>query len=592
MHLFGEAVENLRFLWYTLLTKNEKRCGRMPKTPLLPLPDGLEMVSVSVTDQEVQIQVNSTRERACCPRCSTSSTSIHSSYCRTPLELPCAGQNVRLVLTVKKFFCREETCPQKIFVERLPEFLEPSSRVTCRLRTVVRAIAGAFNAKGGAQLGAQMGITLSRMTYLRSLLRSPIPPGERVTRVGIDDFAWKRGASYGTVIVNLDTHTIVDLLPDREAESVKRWLEAHQGIEIVSRDRGGAYADGATQGAPLAQQCADRWHLCANLGDAVERFLIREQIHLPEETAIDQETEPKPVADAPPPKPLTTFSATPAQQGRTQARLLRKWKRVQRVKELHEQGMGVRKIAEEMGLARNTVRTYLRQSPEPPLPTPRPLRASILDPYETYLLERWSQGCHHATQLFQEIQAKGFRGSQTLVRAYVGHLRKSTNAGRKPCSRKQRAKAVSPRALRWLLTRKREKLDPEDQARLDQLLAISPDVQTVQELIHQFMELVRERKGPQLRTWMEKASASDIPELKSFVAGIGRDYDAVEAGLTLPYSQGPVEGAVNKIKTHKRMMYGRARFPLLRQKMLHQANWEKKEAMEAKSSKLVHQKGA
>jgi transposase len=146
--------------------------------------------------------------------------------------------------------------------------------------------------------------------------------------------------------------------------------------------------------------------------------------------------------------------------------------------------------------------------------------------------------------------------------------------------------------LRWLLTRKREKLDQEDQARLDQLLTISTDVQAVHELVQQFMELVRERKGAQLRTWMEEAIKSDIPEIKSFVAGLERDYDAVKAGLTLRWSQGPVEGAVNKIKTHKRLMYGRARFPLLRQKMLHQAHQGTGKREETRISKTAHQKGA
>jgi transposase len=495
---------------------------------------------------------------------------------------------VRLELTVKKFFCREKTCPQKIFVERLPEFLEPSSRLTSRLRSIVQAIGGAFNAQGGARLGTQLGISLSRMTYLRSLLRASIPLIEQVKHVGIDDFAWKRGKSYGTVIVDLDTHHIIDLLPDREAATVQRWLEEHEDIDIVSRDRGGAYADGATQGAPQAQQCADRWHLCSNLGEAIERFLIRTQTQLPEPQPA--ETEQPAEAGASP--PLSSYSATPAQQGRTQARLLRKWKVYQRIKELHAEGMSLRKIGEELGLARNTVRKYFREPPELPKPTPRAFRASLLDPYDNYLLERLSQGCRNAAQLFREIREKGFTGSLSITKAYVRFLQSSTAEGKAPRTRSQRAEAISPRELRWLLTHKREKLDQEDQARLDQLLTVSTEVQTAHTLVQSFLEMVRERKGQQLRAWMEKATRSDIPELKSFVAGVERDYDAVEAGLTLPWSQGPVEGAVNKIKTHKRLMYGRAGFKLLRQKMLHQVNQRESGAKRAKVPRSVHQKGA
>jgi len=532
----------------------------MPTTPLLPLPDGLEIIAVSMTEKELQVRVTSHRVSSICPQCSKPSRSIHSYYRRKPLELPCAGQTVRLELSVKKFFCREKTCPQKIFAERLPEFVEPSSRLTSRLRTIVQAIAGAFNAKGGARLGAQLGIRLSRMTYLRSLLRFSLSPVDQVKHVGVDDFAWKRGKSYGTVLVDLDTHDIIDLLPDREATTVEHWLEKHEEVEIVSRDRGGAYADGATQGAPQAQQCADRWHLCSNLGEAVERFLIRTQAHLPE-------TQPAEAGASP---PLSSYSATPAQQGRTQARLLRKWKVYQRVKELHAEGMSLRRIGEELGLARNTVRKYFREPPDPPRPVPRAFRASLLDPYDDYLLERLSQGCRNAAQLFREIRAQGFSGSLSMTKAYVRYLQASTKDGKAPRTRTQRAEAISPRQLRWLLTHKREKLDQEEQTRLDQLLQVSTDVQTIYTCLQSFLAMVRSRTGEQLRSWMETASASNIAELKSFVAGIERDYDAVKAGLTLPWSQGPVEGAVNKIKTHKRLMYGRASFPLLRQKMLYQ----------------------
>jgi transposase len=215
------------------------------------------------------------------------------------------------------------------------------------------------------------------------------------------------------------------------------------------------------------------------------------------------------------------------------------------------------------------VRKYLRQAPEPPLPTPRPLRASQLDRYEDYILKRWKEGERNAAQIYREISAMGYQGANTMVRASVRHLRTSTSDGSSPCTRKQRAAAVSPRALRWLLTKPREKLEEIEQTRLDQLLKLSPEVQTIHALLHTFMDMVGERKQDQLRAWMQQATQSGIPELKSFVAGIERDYDAVHAALHLPWSQGQTEGFVNKLKTVKRMLFGRAGFELLRQRLLH-----------------------
>jgi transposase len=420
----------------------------------------------------------------------------------------------------------------------------------------VQDIGFATCGKGGERLSCKLGMPLSDATLLWSLYLVPLPPVGQVEVIGIDDWSYRRGKRFGSIIVDLRTHKIIDLLPQRSVESVVAWLEAHPEVEVVSRDRGGTYVDGATQGAPLATQVCDRWHLLKNLGEAVETFLIRARIRLPE-TATDVPT---------PERPLTTYSATPAQQGRTQGRLLRKWKLYERIQELHQGGMSLRRIGEELGLARNTVRKYFRQPPEPPLPTPRPLQASKLDRFEDYILTRLSQGCINAVQIHREITDMGFEGGQTNVRAYVAHLRKST-----PASRKKRAQAISPRSLRWLLACERKELDQEEQTQLDQLLTVSQEVRTVHTLLHAFLDLVRERKPEQLRPWMEQATNSGIRELKSFAAGIERDYDPVKAALRLPWSQGVTEGKVNKLKTYKRMMYGRAGFRLLRQRLLHDA---------------------
>jgi transposase len=533
----------------------------MPTTPLLPFPEGLEITSISEGTEEVVVRVTSHRRTSQCPVCGVPSSTIHSYYRRKPRDLPCAGRPIRLLLTVKKFVCRQTKCPRKIFVERLPDLIEVSSRLTKRLRSAVQDIGFATCGKGGERLSCKLGMSISDATLLWSLSLVPPPEIGSVEVIGIDDWSYRRGKRFGSILVDLRTHKIIDLLPERTVESVVAWLEAHPEVEIVSRDRGGTYVDGVTQGAPLAIQVCDRWHVLKNLGEAVETFLIRAHNHLPETAKAVPTLE----------RPLTTYSATPAQQGRTQARLLRKWKLYQRIQELHEGGMSLRKIGEELGVARNTVRKYFRQPPELPLPRPRPLQSSKLDRYEDYILTRLSQGCLNATQIHREIAEMGFEGGRTNVRAYVAHLRKSTANGKAPVKRSEQAQAVSPRSLRWLLTRERQDLNQEEQVQLDQLLSLSEEVRIVHTLLHAFLDLVRERKPEQLRPWMEQATSSGIRELKSFVAGIERDYDAVKAALRLPWSQGVTEGKVNKLKTYKRMMYGKAGFHLLRLRLLHDA---------------------
>ncbi len=374
-----------------------------------------------------------------------------------------------------------------------------------------------------------------------------------------------RGKRYGTVIIDLETHRLIDILPDREAESVKQWLSAHPEIEVVSRDRAGAYADGAAQGAPQAQQIADRWHVCKNLGDAVETYFVRKKIQIP--PSPSSETAPLEMPALPPLPPTAPVKRTRASQAKTE----RKQAVVDQVKQMHKEGNSIHTIATRLNLARNTIRRYVRME-GPVQPTLRPRKPSQLDPFYDYLCQRFKDGCSNAYQLFQEIQEKGYRGGETSVRSFVARLRKGLSGMARPPKRAKHGEAVStvsPRELRWLLSKREEDLTQEEQQDKKRLLESSQEVKELYYLLQSFLEMLRERQPERLNGWMKQARESGIKELGSFVAGIERDYDAVRAGLTFPWSQGPVEGTVNKIKTHKRLMYGRASFTLLRQKLLH-----------------------
>ena len=195
----------------------------MPTPLLIPLPEGLEITSVSETKEEVLIRVISTHAFSPCPLCSTLSSAVHSYYRRKPADLPCAGRPIRLLLTVRKFFCRNATCSRKVFAERLPELLQPASRLTIRLREALQTLGFALNGEGGARLAGRLGMPISATTLLRSLHLVPPPPVGNVRVVGLDDFAWRRGQRYGTIIIDQERHVVLDVLPERTPESVQKW---------------------------------------------------------------------------------------------------------------------------------------------------------------------------------------------------------------------------------------------------------------------------------------------------------------------------------------------------------------------------------
>lgn len=569
----------------------------MPRSPvsiLLPLPRGLKITLVSEGLDGVLVHVTSIRRRARCPLCQAPSRHIHSRYCRTPADQPCVGRPLRLLLNVRKFFCKAANCPRKVFTERLPELVEPSSRLTIRLRSALRQVGFTCGGKGGERLATKLGMGVSDTTVLWSvqLEQTPTPATdatEQVRAVGIDDWSWRRGQRYGTIIVDLERRRVLDLLPDRSVESISTWLAARPSIEIVSRDRGANYVDGATKGAPQATQVADRWHLYKNLGDAVESFLVRARVRLPDETSLltaEQGGEALAAvlsssstrATSPTISPMQSFlplphpaiSTTPLRLEQSKARAQRKWQLHQQVHSLRSQGLSLHQVVKEVGLARNTVRKYARQ-PVPAVPAepiPRPGRPSVLDPYAEYLLKRWNEGCHNGGLLFGEIREQGYPGGKTVLKDYIRYLRTHPSQTISSRLRQQRSASASPRELRWLLARQREDLDEEQQARLNRLLASSTEAQQIHALLQNFHVMLRHKQHERLDCWLEQAQKSGIPEMKSFALGIHRDHEAVKAAIFLPWSQGQTEGQVNKLKTLKRAMFGRAGFPLLRQRML------------------------
>lgn len=363
--------------------------------------------------------VRSTQSSSKCPSCGTSSVRVHSHYTRDPADLPVAGTTVTLHVEVRRCYCDQRDCARHTFSASFPDFLAPYQRRTQRLEHTVRELGLALGGAAGARLARQLAIRLRPDTLLRALHRQEPTPAPAPRVLGVDDWALRRGHTYGTVRVDLERHRPLDLLPARKAETLAAWLKQPPGIELISRDRAGAYAEGARQGAPEALQVADRWPLLNNLRETLERVLNRHHRAL-QRTAEAVAALPPTVATAagsaapepasgPGPRPRTR-----AERDRTERRE-RRLARYQAVLELDRQGGSSRAIARQLGLQRVTVRRYLQAEglPERAARAPGP---RLLDPCRAYLPQRWNAGGHNARHRFRQLLGPGLQGSESIVR--------------------------------------------------------------------------------------------------------------------------------------------------------------------------------
>jgi transposase len=350
----------------------------------------------------------------------------------------------------------------------------------------------------------------------------------------------------------------VELLADRLSETFAEWLRTHPGAEVICRDRAGSYAEGARVGAPNAIQVADRWHLFRNLSDAVDRVARNHRGCLREQA--EQPTD-QPAAAA-----ASTLSSTVAADGIETMSGRRALVTRQRHAEVHallERGMSLHAISRQLQMQRNTVRRYARASTAEEMLTQNPKRGSQLDPFTGFLAMRWGQDCTNAVDLTAEIRRRGYRGSERSVRDLVSTWRTNPDPPSPTPVRPPTSRQVT-----MLMMRPRHKLTADEHQQLHDVLDRCETLRAVNELVSDFAGMARQRQGQHLNTWIAAAQASDSPQLRGFANGLLADYDAVRAGLTLPWSSGAVEGNVTRIKAIKRQMYGRANFDLLRRRVL------------------------
>ena len=499
------------------------------------IPAGLAVVQALPAPERVTIVTQPQAATATCPDCGTISRRIHSYYERLLGDLPWQGRPALLRVQARRFRCLDPFCPRQTFAERLSGVAPLAARRTERLGSLQGCLGLALGGEAGQRLAERLAMPVSADTLLRMTRQAgndnEPPPTPRI--LAVDDWAWRRGRRYGTILVDLERNATVDLLPDRQAETLAGWLRRHPGVEVVARDRAGAYADGVRQGAPDAipaanasrfGEVADRWHLLRNLGDAVRAVVDRQHAVVRRVAKQVGEQRPVPMVAAPAPgsaKPTAAVRRSQASHARRQAR----YKETAR---LHAAGVSISRIAAQLGADRKTIRVWL-QAGGPSL-WRKPPRAGVLAPHLGRLEQRWAEGCRNATLLWRELVGLGFASRYGTVKSWAGQRRKAdpeaatgVASGQPPSSR---------RLARMLMT-DIDTLPEAEQAFISALLAQAPELANGIAIAKRLNLLLRRKSQESLDAVLADAAGTPLAE---FAASLRHDLAAVQAALDLPWT--------------------------------------------------------
>lgn len=535
--------------------------------PAFLLPDTLQVkdCSVSLVEGQLTIEASSCQSASICPSCGCLGQRRHSRYIRIFCDLPTSGYSVKVLMLSGKYFCDNPDCTQKVFTERFTKEIYPYHRRFNRCAELLRSLALELGGNKGSAISRLANLPVSPSTILRIIKRQDLHVAQITSGIiGIDDWAFKKGKTYGTIIVDLYQNKVVDLLPDRECATICQWLRDHQEVAVISRDRGGPYSKGGREGAPQAIQVADRFHLLMNLGEATKKMFQSMGKELTKSFALynlsNAGTNILPastIIDLKEQEVATTHpSATNAS--------LELQLRFNKVKDLKGQGYTIRAISRSVGITRATIRKYIRMDF---LPKKKGSRSTNFDAYHAFLLQESNAGKLYK-DLHTDIVKLGFNGGYTQFCNNMNTLLKSNKMT--PASHKSDLiimKTWSAGTLSAMLQKDPGVLTTEDKKFMEQLCNKYPVVKETAQQVKQFKKLFQDKQEGSLQKWLDTIAESPSG-IKTFAKGIKSDFQAVNNAVISPYSNGQVEGQVNRLKNIKRRMYGRAGFELLRKMVI------------------------
>lgn len=534
----------------------------MHLSALLPQLAGLRLHDTAANEDGITLTLGARRRTAACPLCGRRARRRQSHYTRRVADLPIAGQCVVLSLRVRRFFCRNRRCSRVIFAERFTNLVPAYGRRTVAQQTHLQELGCTAGGSVGARLARLLGLPASRDTVLRLVRAMPTPAASTPRVLGVDDWAKRRGCSYGTILVDEEARRPVALLADRTADTFAAWLQAHPGVEVITRDRAAAYADGASRGAPAAIQVADRFHLVKNLGEALLQVVTAQGAQIA--------TVSLPAADTDSGRLSAAVVAAPRADPARRARRLVRYEEMLALRAL---GWTHAAIADKANISQRTILRWLAAGgfPERKPRTPPP---SAFAPYADYLTQRWAEGCHNAMQLWREVGAQGYGGPKAGIWTIAQRLRRGEEAvslGTAVLTASTAAQPLTPGRVVVLMLQHAQDRSVDDQRLLSAIQEACTEVKQAATLGERFLKVLRDRLPNALPVWLSDASGCGLTALERFAQGLQRDLAAVRAACTLPYSNGQVEGQITRLKLIKRGMYGRAKLDLLERRVLYRA---------------------
>lgn len=532
----------------------------------------LYLNNIEYTHATIKIYASVKAKRCRCPNCRKYSDTIHGHYFRTITDLPVFQNKTIIILKTRKFRCKNPKCNKKVFSEQTPNILRYSRR-TLRTSDILDSLSIELTGKLGSILSKQLLISVSRSTITRIAHNQKLPEIKQPKVLGVDDWAYRKGVSYGTILIDMETSKPIEILPSREGKDLKKWLSKYRDVKIVTRDRSSSYSSAINEVCPDAIQVADRFHLLMNLSDALDKYfksispriraLIKDKtneiLNMSDNEALCNEED----------KDSQLLKAT---QDFIDIKVDQRLDTFNKVKELQAKGIPILRISKNLGMSRNTVRSYfIQESLSPRIRS----KSTNIELFTNQIVSRLNIKGYKIIDIIMEIKELGFNGSKTQAYHNINVIRNSFKISTPGFI------DIQPEKIPYVKTLSSRKLakyigssltdipDPDERIYLETLLDNISELKIIRKLVQIFKTMLKRGSG-NIKRWIEFINHSKykLSGIRTFANGLSRDIEAVTNGINMQWSNGAVEGHVNRVKSIKRQMYGRASFDLLRKKVI------------------------